>query len=482
MWRNIFGPKFAQQAQNVDRRLDFFVYGGLPYIRSAQDIAFHVALFIARNGSYVNYYMYHGGTNFGRTASAYVITAYYDQAPLDEYGLFRQPKWGHLRELHAAIKSCSSTLLQGVQSNFSLGNLQQGYVFEEENGECVAFLINNDGVNSASVQFRNTTYELLPKSISILPNCQDVKFNTANVNTTNNTRIYFSRQNFSSIEDWEKFEDVIPNFDETSLRSNSLLEHMNTTKDKSDYLWYTTRFGYNLSCSEPTLVVESRAHVAHAFVNNTYIGGAHGNHDVKSFKLELPVTVNEGTNNLSILSVMVGLPDSGAYLEKRFAGLTNVELQCSEQESLSLTNSTWGYQVGLLGEELEVYKEQNSSDTWNPLGNVTANETLVWYKSKFETPEGDEPVALDLSSMGKGEVWVNGESIGRYWILFHDSKGNPSQSMYHVPRSFLKDKSENVLVLVDEGGGNPLAITLNTVVLANLNETESKLLSFPFPS
>jgi len=29
---------------------------------------------------------YHGGTNFGRTASAYVITSYYDQAPIDEYG------------------------------------------------------------------------------------------------------------------------------------------------------------------------------------------------------------------------------------------------------------------------------------------------------------------------------------------------------------------------------------------------------------
>jgi hypothetical protein len=30
---------------------------------------------------------FHGGTNFGRTASAYVITSYYDQAPLDEYGM-----------------------------------------------------------------------------------------------------------------------------------------------------------------------------------------------------------------------------------------------------------------------------------------------------------------------------------------------------------------------------------------------------------
>jgi hypothetical protein len=33
------------------------VYGEEPTMRSAEDIAFHTALFIARKGSYVNYYM-----------------------------------------------------------------------------------------------------------------------------------------------------------------------------------------------------------------------------------------------------------------------------------------------------------------------------------------------------------------------------------------------------------------------------------------
>lgn len=30
---------------------------------------------------------YHGGTNFGRTSSSFVTTRYYDEAPLDEYGM-----------------------------------------------------------------------------------------------------------------------------------------------------------------------------------------------------------------------------------------------------------------------------------------------------------------------------------------------------------------------------------------------------------
>jgi hypothetical protein len=42
--------------------------------------------------------------------------------------------------------------------------------------------------------------------------------------------------------------------------------------------------------------------------------------------------------------------------------------------------------------------------------------------------------------MGKGEVWVNGQSIGRYWVSFPDSKGNPSQTLYvhiHIGISFI---------------------------------------------
>lgn len=46
---------------------------------------------------------------------------------------------------------------------------------------------------------------------------------------------------FDSVEKWEEYKEVIPTFDDTSIRSDVLLEQMNTTKDVSDYLWYTAR-------------------------------------------------------------------------------------------------------------------------------------------------------------------------------------------------------------------------------------------------
>ncbi|KAL2503608.1 Beta-galactosidase 16 [Abeliophyllum distichum] len=440
------------------------VYGNITKIRSAEDIAYNVALFILKkNGSFINYYMYHGGTNFGRNASAFIITAYYDQAPLDEYGLIRQPKWGHLKELHAAIKLCSETLLYGVSVNFSLGALQEAYVFHGDSRECAAFLVNTDG-KKALVQFQNSTYELPPKSISILPDCKTVAFNTAKVNTQVNTRSRKPTVKFESVETWEEYKEVIPTFDDTSIRSDVLLEQMNTTKDVSDYLWYTSSFQISED-SKSVLSLNSFGHVVHAFVNGVLVGSGHGANRHPSFTLETNISLNSGGNNISLLSAMVGLPDSGAYLERRAAGLQTVSIQ-ENQEFHNLTNYSWGYQVGLLGERLQIYTEEGSSDVqWSRLD--PSRQPLTWYKANFDAPGGADPVTINLGSMGKGEVWINGQSIGRYWISFHTPDGFPSQIWYHIPRSFLKP-TDNLLVLFEEESGNPIGISIDTVSITKV--------------
>ncbi|CAK9169228.1 unnamed protein product [Ilex paraguariensis] len=441
-------------------------YGENTFLRSAEDIAFHVALFIAKkNGSFINYYMYHGGTNFGRTASAFMITSYYDQAPLDEYGLIRQPKWGHLKELHAAVKLCSKTLLSGAPVTLSLGQLQEAYVFHGESGECAAFLVNNNSRQNVVVQFQNSSYELPPESVSILPDCKSVAFNTAKVSTQFNTRSMLPAMQFDSAESWEEFKEAVPKFDEASLMSNMLLEHMNTTKDASDYLWYTVRFQHDAAEAQSVLSVGSFGHVLHAFVDETLVGSSHGTYKNTSFTLKSNVSLSNGVNNISLLSVMVGLPDSGAFLERRSAGPNTVSLQ-QKQESKDLTNYTWGYQVGLLGERLKIYKNEGLSKVqWSRFN--SSSQPLTWYKAAFDAPGGKDPIALNLGSMGKGEAWVNGQSIGRYWVSFRTTGGSPSQTWYNVPRSFLRPTG-NLLVLFDEEFGNPLGISIDTISITKV--------------
>ncbi|XVF39293.1 hypothetical protein PTKIN_Ptkin01aG0023100 [Pterospermum kingtungense] len=442
------------------------VYGDEPDIRSAQDIAFHVALFIAKKGSYVNYYMYHGGTNFGRTASAYVMTSYYDQAPLDEYGLFRQPKWGHLKELHAAIKLCLDSLISGVYTTMALGESQEAFVYSGNSVPCAAFLVNNDTRKNVVVTFLDSSYELPPKSISILPDCKTVAFNTAKVSTQYNTRAMETSQKLDSIEKWEEFKDTIPTFEDTYLRANMLLEHMNTTKDNSDYLWYTFGFENDISDVEYVLDVTSSAHVLHAFVNGAFVGSTHGGYKTKTLTLESKITLKNGTNYISLLSGMVGLPDSGAYLERRVAGVRSAMVK-GENEIKDFTRYSWGYQVGLLGEMLQVYTDFGSSNVqWNPYGSST-HQRLTWYKTLFDAPAGKEPVALNLESMGKGEAWINGQSIGRYWVSFLTPQGRPSQTWYNVPRSFLKP-TDNLLVILEEENGYPPGISIDTIAITQV--------------
>ncbi|XP_052200823.1 LOW QUALITY PROTEIN: beta-galactosidase 16-like [Diospyros lotus] len=441
-------------------------YGEDPRERPPEDIAFHVALFIARkNGSFVNYYMYHGGTNFGRTASAYVPTSYYDLAPLDEYGLIRQPKWGHLKELHAAIKLCSGPLLSGIPTASHLGEQQEAFVLEGKQGECSAFLVNNDRRKNVTVMFHNSSYELPPKSISILPDCRTVAFNTAKVSAQYNTRSTVQVNKLNSADRWEELKEVFPNFDETSLRSETLLEQTNTTKDASDYLWSTFRFQHDSSDDQPVLFVSSSGHVLHAFVNGLLVGSAHGISNTSGITLNNAVSLNNGANNVSLLSVMVGLPDSGAFLERRKAGLDKVMI-LSKNNAKDFTNYSWGYQVGLNGEALQVYTEEGSSKVrWSSFN--SSAQPLKWYKTTFDAPAGLDPVVLGLGSMGKGEAWVNGQSIGRYWISFHTPSGSPTQTWYHVPRSFL-EPTGNLLVLLDEEYGNPLDISIATVSISKV--------------
>ncbi|MQM04345.1 hypothetical protein Taro_037145 [Colocasia esculenta] len=124
-------------------------------------------------------------------------------------------------------------------------------------------------------------------------------------------------------------------------------------------------------------------------------------------------------------------------------------------------------QSGLLGEKLKIYTPDGSTQVkWTTAG-ISTQQRLMWFKTTFDAPSGLDPVTLNLGSMGKGEVWINGESIGRYWVSLKTPEGQPSQSLYHIPRSFLKP-SGNLLVLFEEEMGDPLHISIDTISVTSV--------------
>ncbi|KAG5119775.1 hypothetical protein JHK82_034195 [Glycine max] len=363
--------------------------------------------------------IYHGGTNFDRASGGpFIATSYDYDAPIDEYGIIRQPKWGHLKEVHKAIKLCEEALIATDPTITSLGPNLEAAVYKT-GSVCAAFLANVGTKSDVTVNFSGNSYHLPAWSVSILPDCKSVVLNTA----------------------------------------------------KGD------------ASSQTVLHIESLGHALHAFINGKLAGSQPGNSGKYKFTVDIPVTLVAGKNTIDLLSLTVGLQNYGAFFDTWGVGITGPVILkgLANGNTLDLSSQKWTYQVGLKGEDLGL--SSGSSGQWNLQSTFPKNQPLTWYKTTFSAPSGSDPVAIDFTGMGKGEAWVNGQRIGRYWPTYVASDASctdscnyrgpysaskcrkncekPSQTLYHVPRSWLKP-SGNILVLFEERGGDPTQISIVT--------------------
>uniref|UniRef100_A0A0A0LDH9 Beta-galactosidase n=1 Tax=Cucumis sativus TaxID=3659 RepID=A0A0A0LDH9_CUCSA len=449
--------------------------------RTAEDVAFSVARFFQSGGILNNYYMYHGGTNFGRTSGGPFITTSYDyDAPLDEYGNLNQPKWGHLKQLHASIKS-------NWERRFSLTAPAQTRTL---------VALNADENNDAIVDMLGDRKYFLPAwSVSILDGCNKEIFNTAKVSSQ--TSLFFKKQNEKENAklswNWasEPMRDTLQGYG--TFKANLLLEQKGATIDSSDYLWYMTNVNSNTTSSlqNLTLQVNTKGHVLHAFINRRYIGSQWGSNG-QSFVFEKPIQLKLGTNTITLLSATVGLKNYDAFYDTVPTGIDGgpIYLIGDGNVTTDLSSNLWSYKVGLNGERKQLYNPMFSNRTkWSTLNKKSIGRRMTWFKATFKTPSGTDPVVLDMQGMGKGQAWVNGRSIGRFWPSFIASNdscsetcdykgsynpnkcvrncGNSSQRWYHIPRSFMND-SINTLILFEEIGGNPQMVSVQTITIGTI--------------
>lgn len=459
-------------------------FGGATPYRPAEDVAYSVARFILNGGSFVNYYMYHGGTNFERTSGRFVATSYDYDAPIDEYGLPREPKYTHLKNLHRAIKTCEAALVSANPKVTKLGSSQEAHVFSSNNGACAAFLSNYDTKSLAKVTFGGAQYELPPWSVSILPDCKREVYNTAKVNSPG----YHAKMSLVSSFSWQSYIDETPTTDvDGSFSGQGLYEQLNVTRDTSDYLWYMTDVkieaneGFFKSGDSPVLTVLSAGHALYVYVNGKLSGTVHGSLENPKLTFSDKVNLKAGINKISLLSVAVGLANVGTHFETWNQGILGpVNLKGLNQGTRDLSSQKWSYKVGMKGEILGLNTVSGSSAVeWLGESKLVQRQPLTWYKTTFNAPAGNEPLALDMSFMSKGQVWINGQSIGRHWPAnkasghcgqcnyagtYDENKclsncGQDSQRWYHVPRSWLKS-SGNLIVVLEEWGGDPRGISL----------------------
>lgn len=79
----------------------------------------------------------------------------------------------------------------------------------------------------------------------------------------------------------------------------------------------------------------------------------------------------------------------------------------------------------------------------------------AWWRCEFTPPPGAVPLVLELDGMTKGQIYVNGRNLGRYFVACRDGTRVPPQSSYLIPESWVQPGQPNDLLLFDEHGGNP---------------------------
>ncbi|KAL2326183.1 hypothetical protein Fmac_025241 [Flemingia macrophylla] len=177
----------------------------------------------------------------------YITTSYDYYAPLDEYGNLNQPKWGHLKQLHVAIKLGEKILTNGTRTDKDLGNQVTLTTYTNANGERFCFLSNINNNQDANVDLQQDGKYIVPSwSVTILNGYNKEVFNTAKVNSQ--TSIMVKKGDDASPKlTWvwkpEKKKDTMQG--KGSFKGNQLLEQKELTFDVSDYLWYMTSVDIN---------------------------------------------------------------------------------------------------------------------------------------------------------------------------------------------------------------------------------------------
>lgn len=91
----------------------------------------------------------------------------------------------------------------------------------------------------------------------------------------------------------------------------------------------------------------------------------------------------------------------------------------------------------------------------------------AWYRGSFELNSiGD--TYLDMSSWGKGMVWINGKNMGRYWKI------GPQQTLY-IPGCWLRKGKNKIIVLDLETPKSARVSGLGSPIINQISPDESLL-------
>jgi hypothetical protein len=443
--------------------------------RDARILALAILVFLANGGAGWNYYMWHGGTNFGRTSMYLQTTSYDFHAPLDEYGRTTF-KGLYLSHLHKTLLAHEEYLMKGERTATVTAEGAQRTAWKLNGRELV--LILKYPPNTADLaKARAASAEIIdPEGKTVFDSEQLHR----RIETAWQPPEW--KQAASAAMQWKAWGEPMPAERKgEAIRAEQPTEQLLLTRDHTDYCWYSTTIDVATAGAQELLIPyggdyfyvfldgkpagesvaplkEDRGPItpedpAHprVFMNRHtphYDGYRH------AFKL---ADVAAGKHRLDILATAVGMIkgdwmiDSPMNFERK--GIwEGVQLNGAPLTGWEMIPYLAGEKSGLV--------EKSAAAGWSE---VKAGSRLSWYRSAFHLPPEmlaeDADFRINAAGLGKGMLFVNGHGVGRHWLIASPGTGGrPTQQCYHLPKSWLR--AENTLVVFEEQAVTPTEVRI----------------------
>jgi len=505
--------------------------------RPAVDVAFSVMRWFAKGGSFMNYYMAFGGTSFARTVGGPgIVTSYDYDVAVNEYGMQAEPKFSLQQQMHSALYASQNAIFgtATVPVAVPLNNSTtcESHTYSSHNA-CAVFLSNT---GSQECSFDKVT---VPGwSVTLMAGAKAAECDAAALTEIFNSKTAVGAANQLAaasvpitITLGKSLREKIPSSGRLSthfshmtpvqyLESREPKQQLDVTHDRTDYIWYSTivkvgdtnstetadtvvgnlfrkekgtlKFdvgtGAGARCrlwlnEKEVIAAGNKNSQPHHFRwqkqnKRTSLGDAEAH---VPYRYDIKLSKNR-PNTLDILCIGAGLQNYGPNLELIETGIVG-HVTLNGEELLD-----WKHSVGLLGEAID-YGGVSTISTIDPAkraelihdleGHYECTD-LCWRQLTFVTEAlvSNASYALDLGTLGKGAVWVNGHMLGRYSNAIASASdsgvcvtcdestyvgeyqpdsqcrtgcGELSQRYYKVPTDWLKSNGEaNEVILFEE--------------------------------
>lgn len=457
------------------------VWGAPHHTRPTSDLLYSVARFFAAGGAGVNYYMWMGGTNIGRSTMYLQVTSYDYDAPIDEF-YQHTTKSRRLSRLHHVLKGVFAGAFHHQRDDDAVA-VDGVYVWGD-----VAFICNDSENSRHDFNLPNgIQYDCVvaAKSVHIVNlDSHELLFNTADIPPED-----LRRRDYVLLEttttDWKVASEAVPNFDDVAnvaaqggpsrpfVEGDEPEELVRLTRGSSDYCFYVTK--YELGAGSATVRFDAGDY-AQVFVNGVRVGGSTsplwedrwcnrwneyddgGPGQLVNFVVD---GLKGGVVDVCVLVASLGLvkgdwqlgernmldEKKGLFSNLEFEGEGWTGVRCEKWRSIGKLHGEVAEWCNLVGAE--------------GLFTCARDDRLapVWFRCEVRVREISQSWVLDLQNVGKGMFYVNGVLLGRFWnvigsrprngflkdspIVQAGSNGNgngeASQRYYHVPAWVVQD-------------------------------------------